>query len=69
MIKKLFVALLLTFSVSEVSAKDPLQVYVVTTCGETIMTYLTGDEDADEEYLRDLNIMLCGIDEKPIYFN
>lgn len=68
MLKKLFVALLLTFSVSEVSAKDPLQVYVLTTCGETVMTYLTGDDNEDMGYLRALNRMLCGVDEMPVYF-
>lgn len=60
--------MLLTLSASKVSAKDPLQVYVLTTCGETVMTYLTGDFDEDIAYLRELNFIHCGCYDLLIYF-
>lgn len=60
--------MLLTLSASKVSAKDPLQVYVLTTCGETVMTYLTGDFDEDIAYLREQNFIHCGCYDLPIYF-
>lgn len=60
--------MLLTLSASKVSAKDPLQVYVLTTCGETVMTYLTGDFEEDMAYLRELNFIYCGWYDLPTFF-